>query len=136
MSTEENKATVRRYLDRVWNRGDFDGSDAYLARDYRRHTGPGTEPLDVKGQRVRLQSFRTAFPDIGLEIEEMVAEGDLVAFRFTMTGTHGGVFQGIAPTGTKISVPGLDLVRLQGGLLTEHWGGADLNALKAQLGRA
>lgn len=134
MSTEENKATVRRYLDEVWNRGDIDASDAYLAPDYRRHIGPGTEPLDVQGQRVRLQSFRTAFPDVSLEIEEMLAEGDLVAFRFTMSGTHQGVFQGITPTGAKVSVPGLDLVRLRDGLLTEHWGGADLNALKAQLG--
>jgi predicted ester cyclase len=95
--------------------------------------GPGIDPLDIEGQRVRLQSFRSAFPDAGLEIEEMLAEGDLVAFRFTMSGTHQGPFQGIEPTGAKISVPGLDLVRLRDGLLTEHWGGADLNALKAQL---
>lgn len=56
-----------------------------------------------------------------------------MAFRFTMSGTHSGPFQGIEPTGKRISVPGLDLVRLKDGLLTEHWGGADLNLLKAQL---
>jgi predicted ester cyclase len=134
LSPDQNKATVRRYLDEVWNRGDIEASDAYLAPGYRRHLGPGTDPLDIEGQRVRLQSFRTAFPDVSLVIEEMLAEGDLVAFRFTMSGTHEGDFQGIAPTGTRISVPGLDLVRLKDGLLTEHWGGADLNALKAQLG--
>jgi len=56
-----------------------------------------------------------------------------VAFRFTMTGTHKGASQGIEPTGRRILVPGLDLVRLKDNLLTEHWGGADLLDLKAQL---
>ncbi len=63
----------------------------------------------------------------------MVAEGDLVAFRFTMTGTHLGPYQGIDPTGVRVKVPGLDLVRLRDGYLTEHWGGADLAILRAQL---
>lgn len=133
LSIEQNKQTVRRYLDEVWNQGRIEASAAHLAPEYLRHTGPGIPPLDIEGQRVRLQSFRSAFPDVHLEIEEMVAEGDLVAFRFTMWGTHRGTFQGIAPTGKRISVPGLDLVRLKDGLLTEHWGGADLHALKAQL---
>jgi steroid delta-isomerase-like uncharacterized protein len=135
LSTEKNKSTVRRYLDEVWNRGDIAASDAYLAPDYRRHIGPGAEPLGIEGQRMRLQSFRRAFPDVSLEIHEMLAEDDLVAFGFTMSGTHNGPFQGVEPTGAKISIPGLDLVRLREGLLIEHWGGADLNALKAQLAR-
>ncbi len=133
MSTEQNKQTVRRYLDEVWNLGRIDASAAYLAPGYLRHGAPGTEPLDIEGQRVRLQGFRTAFPDVSLVIEDMVAEGDMVAFRFTMSGTHHGPFQGIGPTGRRISVPGLDLVRLKDGLLTEHWGGADLNVLRGQL---
>ncbi|HYN99879.1 MAG TPA: ester cyclase, partial [Actinomycetota bacterium] len=69
-----------------------------------------------------------------LQIEHMVAEQDMVAFRFIMSGTHRGTLQGMEPTGKKVSVPGLDLVRLKDGLLTEHWGGVDLNQLKAQLG--
>ena len=133
MTAQLNKERVRRYLDEVWNEGDIEGSAAYLAPGYRRHLGPGVEPLDVDGQRVRLQGFRTAFPDVKLEIEQMVAEGDLVAFRFTLTGTHLGPFQGIDPTGVKVNVPGLDLVRLRDGRLTEHWGGADLAILKGQL---
>ena len=133
MPGEDNKSIVRRYLEQVWNEGRIQESSVFLAPGYRRHTGPGTAPLDVEGQRVRLQSFRTAFPDVRLVIEEMLAEGDLVAFRFTMTGTHRGPFHGVPPTGVRISVPGLDLVRLKDGLLTEHWGGADLNSLKSQL---
>lgn len=133
MSIERNKAVVRRYLDEVWNKGNIDGSAAFLAPDYRRHAGPGTDPLDIEGQRVRLHGFRAAFPDARLVIEDIIAEGDLVAFRFTMSGTHRGPFQGVAPTGRQVRVPGLDLVRLRDGLLVEHWGGADLASLRAQL---
>jgi predicted ester cyclase len=133
LTAQLNKERVRRYLDEVWNQGNIEGSASYLAPGYRRHVGPGAEPLDVDGQRDRLQGFRTAFPDVKLEIEQMVAEGDLVAFRFTMTGTHLGPYQGIEPTGVRVNVPGLDLVRLKDGFLTEHWGGADLTILKAQL---
>jgi steroid delta-isomerase-like uncharacterized protein len=133
LSTEQNKQTVRRYLDEVWNQGRIEDSAAHLAPGYLRHVGPGAEPLDIEGQRTRLQSFRTAFPDVHLAIEEMVAEGDLVAFRFTMSGTHRGPFQGIEATGKRVSVPGLDLVRMKDGLLTEHWGGADLHLLRSQL---
>lgn len=132
MSGEENKRTVNRYLDEVWNRGRITESAGFLDPGYRRHTGDPV-PLDVEGQRIRLESFRKAFPDVGLVVEEMIAEGDLVAFRFTLSGTHRGTFQGIAATGRRVRVPGLDLVRLKDGRLTEHWGGADLNALKAQL---
>lgn len=130
---EHNKDTVRRYLEQVWNDADIEGSAAYLAPEYLRHMGPGAEPLDPEGQRVRLQAFRDAFPDVRLQIEEMIAERDLVAFRFTMTGTHEGPFQGIAPTRRRVAVGGLDLVALRDGLLTAHWGGADLNQLKAQI---
>lgn len=133
MSGEDNKQTVRRYLDSVWNQGRIEASAAFLDPSYRRYGGPESAPLDVEGQRKRLQSFRTAFPDVRLVIEEMIAEGDLVAFRFTLSGTHEGTFQGIAPTGRRVKVPGLDLVRLKDGKLTEHWGGADVNVLKAQL---
>ncbi|HVL52235.1 MAG TPA: ester cyclase [Actinomycetota bacterium] len=133
MPVDHNKATVRRYLDEVWNKGNIDQSSVFLAPGYLRHIGPGVPPLDIEGQRVRLQAFRTAFPDVGLDIEEMIGEGDLVAFRFTMSGTHRGPFQDIAPTGRRVVVPGLDLVRLSDGLLTEHWGGADLNLLKGRL---
>ncbi|MEX2587609.1 MAG: ester cyclase [Actinomycetota bacterium] len=132
-SEEDNKRTVEDYLNQVWNEGRIEASDSFLDPAYRRHVGPASEPLDLDGQRVRLQSFRTAFPDARLRIEEMIAEGDLVAFRFTLSGTHRGPFQGVEATGRRVEVPGLDLVRLKQGKLTEHWGGADLNLLKAQL---
>lgn len=134
MLGENNKRVVRTYLDLVWRRGDLEGSAVLLDPGYRRHVAPGLPPLDVEGQRLRLHSFREAFADLDLRVEEMIAEQDLVCFRFTMSGTHMGEFQGIAPTGSRVVVPGLDLVRLKDGLLVEHWGGADVNRLRSLLG--
>lgn len=131
--SEANKDLVRRYLHDVWSRGDIDGSAAYLTSGYRRHMGANAEPLDPAGQRQRLKAFRLAFPDSRVEIEDMIAEGDKVAFRFTLRGTHQGRFQDIEPTGVKVAAFGLDMVRIEDGLLAEHWGGADLHSIRRQL---
>lgn len=133
MAEAENKDLVRRYLEDVWGKGDIDGSAAYLTPDYRRHVGAGLTPLDSAGQQQRLNGFRSAFPDVSLQIEDMLAEDDLVSFRFTLRGTHEGAFQGIEPTGVKVKVSGLDMVRIEDGLLAEHWGGADLHSIRQQL---
>lgn len=130
-----SKRLVAGYLEQVWNRGDIDGSAVWLGEDYRRHAAPGVRPLDVQGQQARLRRFRQAFPDARLEVHEMAAERDLVAFRFTLSGTHLGPFQEIEPTGRRVEVYGLDMVRVREGLLVEHWGGADLHELRAQLTR-
>lgn len=133
MSEADNRQLVRRYLEQAWGEGDIEGSAALLAPGYRRHLGAGAAPLDPSGQQERLKNFRSAFPDVSLEIQDMIAEGDRVAFRFTLRGTHRGVFQGIAPTGIRVEVSGMDMVRTQNGLLAEHWGGADMYSLVRQL---
>ena len=133
MSIEDNKRLVRRYLEEVWGNGDIAASGRYLAPHYRRHVGPLSPPLSSEGQRQRLEAFRAAFPDIRIVVEDMVAEGDRVAFRFTLRGTHRGEFHGVEPTGVEVEAPGLDIVRIENGLLAEHWGGADLNRLLTQL---
>jgi predicted ester cyclase len=134
VSQERNKELVRRYLDEVWKKGNIDGTESYFTPEYRRHFGPTAPPLDIQGQAARLRGFRTAFPDVDLEIDDdMIAENDRVAFRFTLRGTHEGPFQGIEATGARISAIGVDIVRLEGGLLAEHWGGVDVNSIVQQL---
>ena len=134
MSAEDNKALVRRYLEEVWHKGNIGAVDAFLAPNYRRYLSPTAAPLTPDGQRERVAGFRAAFPDIQLTIEDMFAEGDRVAFRSTMRGTHQGVFQGIAPTGRQVTVSLIDVVRVEHGKLVEHWGGPDLWDLIQQLG--
>ena len=134
MSAEANKALVRRYLEEVWQKRNPAAVAEFLAPDYRRYLSPTAVPLTRDGQRERVTGFRTAFPDIQLTLEDMFAEGDRVAFRSTIRGTHRGLFQGIAPTGKRVTVSLIDVVRIENGAFIEHWGGPDLWDLLQQLG--
>lgn len=104
MSTEANKALLRRYIQDVCNQGNLAALDDYLAADYQRHVSPTAPPLTLDGQKQRLAGFQSAFPDIALTLEGVIAEGDRVVFRSTMRGTHDGAFQGIPPAGTRVTV--------------------------------
>ena len=134
MSTEENKSLVCRYVEQVLNSGNMAVVDELIAADYKRYVSPTAAPLTVDVQKQRLTGIRAAFPDWHLTIEEMIAEGDRVAFRATIRGTHEGVFQNVAPTGKQVTVSALDIIRIDNGKLIEHWGGPDLFNLMQQLG--
>lgn len=134
MTTEDNIALVRRYLDEVWAKGNLDALDNLLSPHYQRHLNPNSPPLTRDGQRQRLNAFRGAFPDVQLTMEDIFAEGDRVVFRSTMRATHRGTFLGIPPTGNRVCVALLDVVRLDGGKFAEHWGGPDMLDLLKQLG--
>ena len=134
MSLEENKALVRRYVAEVINGGNLDGLDEFLGPQYKRYLAPSAPPLAPETQRQRLAGLRAAFPYIHLATEDMIAEGDRVAFRGTLTGTHQGEFLGIAATLKQIRVFASDVVRVEGGKFAEHWGGPDLFVLLQQLG--
>jgi predicted ester cyclase len=132
--TEDARALVLEYLDRVWGQKDLDALDALLDPGYRRHISPILEPLSIAGQRARLGAMQAAFPDASIELGEFVAEGDLVAFQSIMRGSHLGKFRGLPPTGRTFEVHLVDLVRVGGGRLLEHWGGPDMLDLLTQLG--
>jgi predicted ester cyclase len=78
--------------------------------------------------------FRDAFPDLRFTAEDIIAEGDKVAARYTMRGTHQGEFMGVAPTGNRIEVTGIDIVRFEGGKMVEHWANSDELGMMQQLG--
>ena len=92
MSAEENKSLVRRYVEQILNRGNMVVADELLAPDYKRYISPAAVPLTAEIQKQRLAGIRTAFPDWHLTPEDMIAEGDRVAFRGTIRGTHQGAF--------------------------------------------
>lgn len=133
MTSETNKAVVRRYLDEVWGRGNFDAIREFLSPAYLRHTSPTAAPLDRDGQIARLYGMRAAFPDLEIEVQRIVAEGDLVAIQGSMRGTHHAEFAGISPTHRAVHVGLADVIRLEGGLFAEHWGGPDMADLARQL---
>ena len=78
--------------------------------------------------------LRNAFPDGHLTLEDMVAEGDRVAARWTFQGTHRGQFMGIAATDKAVSISGIEIERFAGGRIVEHWEQADIMSLMQQLG--
>jgi len=134
MSAEENKALLWRYIEEVWDKKNPAAVDEFLSPDYQRHRSPTAAPLTREGQKQLLLQFRTAFPDIHLTVEEVIAEDTRLAFRSTMRATHQGELLGIAPTGRQITVGLVDIIHIKNGLFVEQWGGPDLFDLVKQLG--
>lgn len=134
MSVEENKAIVRDYFEAFANK-DLAWIDEHIAPDFVRHD-PGL-PFEVRGpEGVRhLNSvLLTAFPDLRLDIEDVVAEEDKVLARLTIRATHQGDFMDIPPTGKEVEVSVLDLFRIADGRLEEHWAMIDNLGMMQQLG--
>lgn len=133
MSAEANGQLLTRYVQEVWDKGDLDALERFLSPGFKRHVSPTLPPLDRSGQIKRLRGFRSAFPDITLTVEDVVAGDDRVAFRSTIRGTHRGPFAGRAATEKQITVGLVDIVRIEGGLFVEQWGGPDMSDLFRQL---
>jgi steroid delta-isomerase-like uncharacterized protein len=132
--SEENKAIFRRYVEEVGNEGNLDLVDEIFA-DYVSHQPDGSVlergPEDVKRF---MGEFRSAFHDFHTTIEDQIAEGDRVATRWTMHGTHEGEFRGIAPSGKRIRVTGIGIFRFSGGKVVESWDNFDQLGMMRQLG--
>jgi len=133
MTTETNKALARQFMERAFNEGNLTIVDEALAQDGIDHQ----EPLGTKFAthlKEVITMLRTAFPDLHFEIHAMLSEGELVAFRSTMTGTHRGPFQGLLPTGKQISVAHMHFVRFVNGKTSDLWHVWDIAGLMRQLG--
>jgi steroid delta-isomerase-like uncharacterized protein len=136
MSTEENKAKVRRVFEEVFNKGNLSVVDEIMANDYVYHMGQGMEVKGPDGFKQFATMFRNAFPDLHITVEDMIAEGDKVATRETLRGTHKGDLMGIAATGKKVTFSGTVIIRFAGGKEVEAFGVTDMFAMYQQLGLA
>jgi steroid delta-isomerase-like uncharacterized protein len=132
MSTETNKAIVRRYFDQVLNDRRHDLAEEFLAENIELH-GSGLAPgLEVVKQWLTM--FAAAFPDGHYVIEDVVAEEDRVVARTAFNGTHQGEMQGIPATGKSVSMPSITIFRLDNGKIAEGWLVSDNLSLMQQLG--
>ncbi len=129
-----NKALVRRYIGQVLNGHRLEMLDQLVSPNYKRYLSPVAAPLNPEGQKQRLAGFFAAFPDLRCTIDDLIAEGDRVAYRLTCPVTHQGAFLGIAPTGKQVVAQAFELARVENGKLVEHWGGPDTFNLLQQLG--
>ncbi|HEX6109498.1 MAG TPA: ester cyclase [Ktedonobacteraceae bacterium] len=136
MSTEDNKALVRRFYDEVFNNKNMAGVDAFVAPNVIDHSLPPGAQGEIEGVRQTITMFLTAFPDLNLTLEDIIAEGDKVVIRWTMCGTHQGASLGMPPTGKQFTLPGISLVRLDGGMAAETWVSYDQLVMLQQLGLA
>ena len=132
--SEKNKALARRFYEEVINKGNADAIDDLFAPDLVIRTPPpGMDPT-LTGMKQMFQIFRQAFSDLNVTVDEIVAEGDTVVSRMTIRGTHTGDLMGIAPTGKKFSVRGMDLFHIDNGKATEVWHFEEELAMWQQLG--
>lgn len=133
MPTDENKALIRRFVEAA-DRSDFEEATKCLSPDIAVHIGgmPGTLDLDTFFQFG--QAWHSAFPDEVTTIEDQIAEGDKVVSRMTSRATHAGEFQGIPPTGKKVTVTGIWIDRVADGKIVERWGQVDVLGVMQQLG--
>ncbi len=124
--SEENKAIARRVYE-IISTGDFERAEEIVDA-----SAPDNELLPDDSPTKLIETFeetfseaREAFPDMRVTVEDMIAEGDRVAARVTMRGTHLGEFMGVAPTGKPVEVRAIDMFRIANGKIVEHWGHAD-----------
>ena len=134
--SEQNKAIARRFYDEVINKGNLALADALLTHDFMDHGAQGV-PMNLEGFKRFATGLAAAFPDLRVTVEDMVAEGDKVAVRVTVSGTHTGVFMGsVQATGKRVTWTGIDIMRLRDGKIAERWNHRDLLGLLQQLGVA
>jgi predicted ester cyclase len=135
MSTEENKAIVRRFLEGIFSQGNPDVVDELAAPGFVVHD-PSSEAgeVDAQGVKESIAWSHSAFPDLRVTIEDQVAEGGKVATRWTVRGTHQGEMMGAAPTGNQVTFTGTQTDYISGGKLVESWSNWDTLGMLRQIG--
>jgi steroid delta-isomerase-like uncharacterized protein len=133
MSTEENKAVVRRLFEE-YNKHNLDGVEELVAPDYVWHGPAGFGDMDLAAMKQAMPAFFTAFPDLHWTVEDLIAEGDKVVSRYTCRATHQGELMGIPATGKVVTWTCILISRFAGGKCVEEWEEADMLGLFQQLG--
>jgi steroid delta-isomerase-like uncharacterized protein len=135
VTTEENKAISRRADEELFNRGNLDVADDLFAPKFVYHDPASGE--DWRGPESVKQfaaMMRDAFPDLYYTVKDQIAEGDKVVTRYTAGGTHQGELMGIAPTGNRVTITGISIMRIEDGKIEEIWENYDTLGMMQQLG--
>jgi steroid delta-isomerase-like uncharacterized protein len=133
MSTEQNKTLVRRFGDLI-NAQNLDGAFALFTADFVDHGLPPGAPSGVESSRQFFKARFAAFPDLHATLTDIIAEGDRVASRMHIDGTHQGSLMGIPPTGKHVQWSFISIHRIADGKIAEHWTEMDTLGLMQQLG--
>jgi len=133
--TTTSKETSRRVFEEVWNNQNLAAIDQLMAQNYVHHDPQSPNvPSGIEGYKQFVRQYLSAFPDLQMNIDEQVSEGDTVVIRWTATGTHKGNLPPLPPTGKTIKVTGITVARLSNGKFVESWNNWDALGLLQQLG--
>lgn len=131
----EDTGLIRRFYEEVLAGGNLDLIDELASSEFVDHEeGVPGQPPGLEGVRFFVGVMRDAFPDLRAEVAPTMADGDLEAARAMLRGTHEGEFMGVPATGNSVEFETLDIVRLEGGKVVEHWGVTDTMSLMQQIG--
>ena len=134
--SEANKAIVRRWFEEVWNQGREETVDELFAANGRGY-GLGDTEATIQGPagfKPFMRNLRGGLPDLRMKIEDIMAEGDKVTVRLTAEGTHKGGQLGVPPTGRRVRIAGLVVLRIANGQIVEGWNSWDQLGLLRQIG--
>jgi steroid delta-isomerase-like uncharacterized protein len=133
MTTEDNKALLRRFIREIFQEGRVEALDELVAPDFVRHTRPSgdTDRDELRGAMERVSK---GLADVAFTIEDMTAEEDRVAVRITSTARQVGEFMGIPPSGRSYTIGEIHIFRVRNGKIAEHWHEADFLGMMRQLG--
>ncbi|OGO30669.1 MAG: hypothetical protein A2Z29_02745 [Chloroflexi bacterium RBG_16_56_11] len=132
--SRKNKANQRRVFEEAFNKGNLTVIPELFAPDYVFYTPLGIEAKGPEGFTQMVAMTRTALPDVHITLDDMFAEANKVATRFTLTGTFKGEYMGMTPTGKKVKVTGIVITRWAGGKEVEAWESLDTFSFYQQMG--
>ncbi len=132
-TAKKNQNLVKRWF-QMWNTGDLASAEEIFATDFVNHDLNHPEKTHFESCRAWVSENRTAFPDFHVEVHDMIAEGDKVASRWTVTGTHKGNLSGVPPTSVRVTVTGMNIHRLVDDKIAEAWWSYDMLGMMQQLG--
>lgn len=134
MSPEDARQFARDRVEALFNRRELDRVEEFVTEDFVNHEAWEGEDPGYEGFRLRLSRLHDAFPDLHMQVHEVMADGDLVAYRATLTGTHDGTLFGMEPTGKSFQVEHMHMLRVRDGKASEHWAARDDLGMLMQLG--
>lgn len=134
MPSDENKRLVRHFYERVVNTGNVELIETFIAPEYVEVTDGERYVIGIEGAKAHILGVRQTYPDLNLEIERQIAEGEWVATCITARGTHKGEWLGINPTGKILTFTGVNIDRVVGNRIVEHGGAANMLGPLLQVG--
>ena len=129
MSSEENKALIRRSYEEVWNKHNPDAVDEYYSAEIAIENPVDTETSSLRDVKESVTSTQAAFPDASWTLEDVIGEGDKVVARWSFRATHQGEFMGVPPTGNEVTNTGITISQIVDGKIREEWSEWDSRGL-------